>query len=95
MPRASYVERFLLVRSGGNWRQTPETCIQVGTTFALKEMDVDQDVREYQRQYLDFLDDAVSRTKIKRSQKYKFTLQLRPYGLVLHLLLSSLQYSNP
>ena len=68
--------RFLLVRSGGNWRQTPEACIQVGTTFShsLKEMDVDQDVREFQRQYLDFLDDAVSTAKIKRSQKYKFTL---------------------
>lgn len=74
--RSLYVERFLLVRSGGNWRQSPETCIQVGTTLShsLKEMDVDQDVREFQRQYLDFLDDAVSTAKIKRSQKYKFIL---------------------
>ena len=33
-------------------------------------MDVDQDLREYQRQYLDFLDDGVSTAKTKPSQKF-------------------------
>ena len=82
LSHAPYVDYFLLVRSSGNWRQTPETCIKAGTSFFLEEMDVDQDLREYQRQYLDFLDDGVSTAKTKPSQNfYNFTFWLRPCGL--------------
>ena len=75
--RLSHASLRITFSIGQIWRElAAETCIQVGTTFShsLKEMDVDQDVREFQRQYLDFLDDAVSTAKYKRSQKYEFTL---------------------